>query len=160
MLLQPRKFKNKSRHKIRRLPRFTNLSYLTFGQVGLCLLQPLRLSSKSIFRIKLFVNKSSKRSEDTRRKTWLNVFPHLPLTKKPIGSRMGKGIGKLKTWLSISYSGHVLIEFKNLRNGRAFFFLKQVQKRIKCNSKPVFRSSGLTISTSFNKNKVSYQSFW
>lgn len=158
--MQPRKFKYKSRHKIRRLPRLSTTRSLSFGQIGLCLLQPLRLTSRIIFRIKLFLNKSSRRSEDTRRKVWLNIFPNLPLTKKPIGSRMGKGKGKLKTWVSVTYSGHIILEFKNLRNGRAFFFIKQVQLRLKCFSRVILTSDTIRISPGFNSNKISYQSYW
>ena len=72
-----------------------NKKLLNFGQIGLVLKKPIRLNSKKIFRIKLFLKKAAKRSDKTRRKVWINVFPHLPLTKKVIGSRMGKGKGKL-----------------------------------------------------------------
>ena len=95
MVLQPRKFKYKSRQKKRNLRLNQLKKTLNFGQVGLVLLRPLRLNSRKIFRIKLFLKKASKRSDKTRRKVWINVFPHLPLTKKVIGSRMGKGKGKL-----------------------------------------------------------------
>ena len=95
MVLQPRKFKYKLLQKNRKLPVKRKLTKLNFGQIGLALRQPLRLNSKKIFRIKLFLKKSAKRSDKTRRRVWLNVFPHVPLTKKVIGSRMGKGKGKL-----------------------------------------------------------------
>ena len=68
---------------------------LNYGQVGLKLLQPLRLTSRHIFRFKLFLKKGSKRVDKTYRKLWFNIFPTLPLTKKVLGSRMGKGKGKL-----------------------------------------------------------------
>lgn len=160
--MQPRRFKYKSKHKIRKVSLKYKLNEkILFGQIGLKLLQPLRLSSKNIFRIKLFLNKSAKRNEETRRKVWLNVFPHWPLTKKTIGSRMGKGTGKLKTWVSRLKTGHVLIEFKNLRRGRALFFIKQIQLRIKCTSKIVLKSHySVSLPTTFSKNTVSYQSFW
>ena len=160
MLLQPRKFVFKSKHKSRRFSRRYGTLKLNFGDTGLLTLQPLKLNNKSIFRIKLFLNKSARRSEDTRRRVWLNAFPHLPLTKKTIGSRMGKGIGKLKSWFSITYSVHILIEFKNLRNGRSLYFSKQLQKRIKCFSKIVYRSRQLRVCPGFNRDNVSYQSYW
>lgn len=73
-----------------------NLTTLNYGQIGLKLLFPVKLFSKQMFRFKLFIKKGSKRSDKTRRKTWLSAFPHLPITKKIAGSRMGKGKGKLK----------------------------------------------------------------
>jgi hypothetical protein len=69
LLLQLRKFKYKLGQKARQLPlKVCPSNTLNFGQTGLVLTQPLRLSSKRIFRIKLFVKKAAKRSEKTRRK--------------------------------------------------------------------------------------------
>ena len=95
MVLTPRKFKFKSRHKVRRFPLTPKAPKLSFGQTGLCLLHPTRINSRSLFRLKLFLKKSSRKSDNTGRKLWFNAFPHLPLTKKSVGSRMGKGKGKL-----------------------------------------------------------------
>ena len=95
MILQPRKFKYKLRQKVRSMPIFSRKLKLNFGQAGLVLLKPLRFNSKHIFRLKLFIKKAARRSDNTKRKVWFNAFPHLPLTKKIIGARMGKGKGKL-----------------------------------------------------------------
>ena len=68
MVLQPRKFKYKVRHKIRKHS-FRKLNFKpNFGQAGLFLLQPLRLNSKKIFRLKLFLKKAARRADETRRK--------------------------------------------------------------------------------------------
>lgn len=94
MSLRPRKFQFKNRHKRRRLVLPTT-SQLAYGNMGVRILQPLWVSSKQIFRYKLFLKKAAKRSDITSRKIWFNLFPHLPLTRKIEGSRMGKGKGKL-----------------------------------------------------------------
>lgn len=131
MVLQPRKFKYKLLQKRRKILFRQKLIRLNFGQIGMALKQPLRLNSKKIFRIKLFLKKSAKRSDKTRRRVWLNVFPHLPLTKKVIGSRMGKGKGKLSIWSVNLKVGHLLIEFKNLRTGRALYYARQSSFKLK-----------------------------
>ena len=96
MVLQPRKFKFKLKHKRRRLNYNVRLTRkLIFGDAGLVLTKPLIINSKKMFRLKLFLKKAARRSDKTGRKVWVNAFPHLPLTKKVIGSRMGKGKGKL-----------------------------------------------------------------
>ena len=79
------------------------------------ILKPVHLSAAQIFRFKLFLKKAVKKSDKTRRFSWLLAFPHLPLTKKPNGIRMGKGKGKLECWFTNVSGGSVLIEFKNLR---------------------------------------------
>lgn len=164
LVLQPRRFKYKSRHKLRKLSHVSNFKkdmQLNYGQVGLLISQPVLLSSRHIFRIKIFLNRSAKRSEDTRRKVWLNTFPHWPLTRKPIGSRMGKGVGKLKTWLSYLPTGTIFLEFKNLRIGRSFYFIRQLRFRLKCSTKPIFNNSfDRNLPLNFSRKRVSYQSFW
>lgn len=162
MVLQPRRFKYKLRQKSRKLPATQNFKKkLNFGQAGLMLKQPLRLNSKRLFRIKLFLKKAAKRSENTRRRVWVNAFPHLPLTKKIIGSRMGKGKGKLSIWSVQLYTGHILIEFKNLRNGRVKYYLRQSQYKLKGLFKVVWLPSHSIIFTNFmGKRSLNYQSFW
>ena len=95
LVLQPRKFKYKNRQKLRRIKFRSCSPSLLYGQVGLILVQPLRLNSRKIFRIKLFLKKAARRGDQTQRKVLMNAFPHLPITKKPAGSRMGKGKGRL-----------------------------------------------------------------
>ena len=125
MLLQPRKFKQKHRQKKRIFQPFTSKS-LHYGDSGLLILQPLRLPAKHIYRLKLYLKKATKRADFTKRLIWFNIFPHLPLTKKSKGIRMGKGVGKLATWVSYLRAGAFIFELKNLRLGRTTYFLKQI----------------------------------
>jgi large subunit ribosomal protein L16 len=96
MILQPRHFKYKTRQKARRV-----LSYkrdhnkLTYGDAGLLLLRPVQLTSHHLFRFKLFLKRAMRKTDKTRRFVWFHAFPHIPLSKKPDGLRMGKGKGKL-----------------------------------------------------------------
>jgi large subunit ribosomal protein L16 len=71
-----------------------------------------------------------KKSDKTRRFIWFYSFPHLPLSKKPVGLRMGKGKGKLECWFTNIRGGIILFEFKNLRSGRANYFIKQIKHKL------------------------------
>lgn len=69
MVLQPRKFKYKLRHKHRALNyNFRSKHVLSFGQIGLSLTKPLRINSKKMFRLGLFLKRSAKRGDKTLRK--------------------------------------------------------------------------------------------
>ena len=137
------------------------LGKLRFGSIGVQLTSQLRLNSRKIFRIKLFLKKSVKRSEDTRRKVYLNIFPHLPLTKKVLGSRMGKGKGKLSLWFTELNMGHILLEFLNLRRGRSRYFIKQIQNKIKSKVKVIyFYENRLILKNSNFKKNIEFQTFW
>ena len=129
MLLRPRRFKRKNVQKGRRFQHYTSCR-LQYGQYGLKVLNPARLTNTHVFRHKLFLKKGARRSENTYRRAWFNIFPHIPLTRKVTGSRMGKGSGKLATWVAEIAPGVIIFEFKNLRSGRAKYFLKQVSQKI------------------------------
>lgn len=139
MLLRPRKFPHKNIHK-RRSFRFSGGTKFRFGQVGLVILQPLRLNSKQLYRYKLFLKKASRRSDRTLRYVWFNLFPHLPISRKVEGSRMGKGKGKLAGWSSEVPAGLNIIESKNLRSGRSIYFLNQIRFKLPAQSRIVFRT--------------------
>lgn len=138
-MLQPRKFRYKTRQKGRTVKTFKSQT-LQYGDHGLQTLQPLQLSSKQIFRLKIFLKKAVRKSDYTRRFVWFSVFPHLPLTKKPKGMRMGKGSGKLSTWKIQITGGKIVMEFKNLRPGRAIYFSKQVSYKLPVRTQIVTKS--------------------
>ena len=144
MLLQPRNFYYKRKQKNRSLLSFNN-SYLkkklNFGGAGLMILKPAHLSAAQIFRFKLFLKRAVKKSDKTRRFAWFLAFPHLPLTKKPNGIRMGKGKGKLECWFTNISGGSILLEFRNLRKGRADFFMKQMTHKLGIPTKFVYSTN-------------------
>lgn len=45
-------------------------------------------------------------------KTIINVFPHLPKTKKPLEVRMGSGKGSVESWVAVVKKGTVMFEIK------------------------------------------------
>jgi large subunit ribosomal protein L16 len=162
MVLQPRKFKFKVRQKLRKLSKIkSSRKKFIFGHVGLVLNQPIRLNSMRLFRIKLFLKRAARRGDNTRRKIWVNAFPHLPITKKVIGARMGKGKGKLSIWATQLYTGHLLIEFKNLRNGRVKYYLRQTRYKLGGIFKIIWKKSNYRVFLNFmGTSHVNNQSFW
>jgi large subunit ribosomal protein L16 len=161
MLLRPRKFTFKNRQKSRSLFSHPKNSGLLYGQQGLQILQPMNISGKNLFRIKLYIKKGARRADKTSRKVWLNAFPHLPLTKKVSGSRMGKGKGKLAGWYGKLPSGINLIEYRNLRNGRGTYFLRQIKFRLPVQSRLVFMYSRNYLRTPISvSSKVRFQEYF
>jgi large subunit ribosomal protein L16 len=43
-------------------------------------------------------------------KLWIRIFPHKPITKKPIETRMGKGKGATESWVASVRPGVMLFE--------------------------------------------------
>lgn len=74
---------------------------------------------------------------------------------------MGKGKGKLSIWATQIYTGHILIEFKNLRNGRAKYYIRQSQYKLKGIFRIIWHEEHLRVFKNFMGPKsVNSQSFW
>lgn len=66
MMLQPRKFKYKSRQK-NRSATVPSVTKMVYGDMALVLLKPFRISAKRIFRLRLFLKRSARKSDFTNR---------------------------------------------------------------------------------------------
>jgi ribosomal protein L16/L10AE len=67
MLLQPRSFQSKKKQKDRRFRHFNINFKLVYGSYGLLLLRPIQLTAHQINRLKLFLKRSVKKGDKTRR---------------------------------------------------------------------------------------------
>jgi large subunit ribosomal protein L16 len=47
-------------------------------------------------------------------KLWIRVFPDVPITKKPIEVRQGKGKGNVEYWIAQIQPGRVLYEIEGV----------------------------------------------
>lgn len=159
MMLQPRKFKYKTRQKARKTKSWANPT-LSYGDFGLRILNPVRFSAKRIFRLKLFLKRAVRKSDLTRRKVWFAAFPHLPLTKKPKGTRMGKGSGKLAGWVTQLRGGVILVELKNLRLGRAIYFSKQLSHKLPVPTKTLLPGYRSLHYSNLKKLNVTVRTYW
>ena len=73
---------------------------------------------------------------------------------------MGKGKGKLASWVSELSAGVIIFELKNLRPGRASYFLNQIKHRLPVKTKITTyysRFIGLPIN---NSKKISFFTLW
>jgi large subunit ribosomal protein L16 len=107
MKKQPQNLKYKKYHKKRY---FKGIEYrsntLKFGYYGLKALNSGLLNYKQIEAGRKAINQILKRFG----KIWIRIFPILPLTKKPIETRMGKGKGNIDSWVYYVKPGTVLYE--------------------------------------------------
>jgi len=67
---------------------------LVFGSVGLVCLEPGRINARQLESTRKVLRRSLRKEA----KTWITVFPQMPVTKKPQEVRMGKGKGNIKYW--------------------------------------------------------------
>ena len=79
---------------------------LAYGEYGLVATEPCWMTSNQIEAARIAINRYTKRGGQV----WINVFPHKPVTKKPAGTRMGKGKGNPELWVAVVKPGRVLFE--------------------------------------------------
>jgi large subunit ribosomal protein L16 len=79
---------------------------LHFGSVGLKALTHDNLTSKQMEAIRQSINKVVKKTG----KIIIKSFPNIPVSKKPIEVRMGKGKGAVDHWVFKVKPGYILCE--------------------------------------------------
>lgn len=106
MFLQPKKikFKKTKKGKLRKLEFKANT--LRFGDIGVKAQNSGLISARQIEAARRAITRKIKR----KGKVWIRIFPDLPITAKPIESRMGKGKGSVSFWAARVRSGTTLFE--------------------------------------------------
>ncbi len=105
-MLQPTRTKFRKAFKGRIRGRATSGTELAFGQYGLKALEPNRITAREIEAARRAMTHHMKRAG----RVWINVFPDLPVSKKPTEVRMGKGKGTPEFWACRVKPGRVLFE--------------------------------------------------
>ncbi len=105
-MLQPkkRKYRKSFRGKTRGLAMRGNT--IAFGDFGLKVLEAGRLSDREIEAARKKITFATKKAG----KYWIRVFPHRPVTKKPVGVKMGSGKGDIDHYVAIVKPGAIIFE--------------------------------------------------
>ena len=95
-MLQPKKpkFRKQQKGKLRGVA--TSGTRVSFGEFGLKALTRGRVTARQIEAARRAMTRHIKRGG----KVWIRIFPDVPVTKKPIEVRMGKGKGNVEYWVA------------------------------------------------------------
>lgn len=105
-MLQPKKTKYRKEFRGKRRGEAQRGNTIAFGEFGLKALSRGWVSSREIEAARKKITFMTKRAG----KYWLRVFPHKPITSKPVGVKMGSGKGAIKEYVAVVVPGQVLIE--------------------------------------------------
>src|ERR1700712_271957 len=105
-MLQPKKTKFRKAHKGRIHGNAKGGTELAFGQFGLKSQEPERVTARQIEAARRAITREMKRAG----RVWIRVFPDLPVSKKPVEVRMGKGKGSVEFWAARVHPGRILFE--------------------------------------------------
>ncbi len=84
----------------------TRNNQIDFGDFGLQVLDRGWVTARQIEAMRVAVTRHMKR----RGKVWIRVFPHKPISKKPLEVRMGKGKGNPEGWVAVVRPGNIVLE--------------------------------------------------
>ena len=79
---------------------------LNFGEFGLKAMEPERVTARQIEAARRALTRHMKRAG----RVWIRVFPDVPVSKKPIEVRMGKGKGAPEWWIVRVAPGRIMFE--------------------------------------------------
>ncbi len=109
-MLLPKKTKFRKAFKGRNEGKATRCNYLAFGDYGLESLDNERITSRQIESARRAISGHTKRGG----KIWIRIFPHLPVTKKPLEVKMGGGKGAPEYWAARVKTGTILFEINGV----------------------------------------------
>jgi len=79
---------------------------LSFGDFGLVALEPRWITNRQIEAARVAMTRHIKRGG----KVWIRIYPDMPYTSKPIGTRQGNGKGAPEGWVAVVKKGAVMFE--------------------------------------------------
>ena len=105
-MLQPVRTKYRKAFKGRIHGNAARAVKLNYGQFGLKAIQPDRVISKQIEAARVALTRHMKRQG----RVWTRMFPNIPVSKKPVEVRMGKGKGSPEYYACRVKPGRILFE--------------------------------------------------
>ena len=105
-MLQPVRTKWRKAHKGRIHGTATRAVTINYGSFALKALQPERITGKQIEAARVALTRHMKRQG----RVWTRIFPNIPVSKKPIEVRMGKGKGNPEFFACRVKPGRILFE--------------------------------------------------
>ena len=109
-MLQPKRTKFRKQFKGRNRGLATTGSKVSFGEYGLKAVERGRITARQIEAARRAMTRHIKRGG----KIWIRVFPDVPVSKKPLEVRMGKGKGNVEFWVCKIQPGRVLYEMEGV----------------------------------------------
>ena len=84
----------------------TRGNFVAFGDAGLQTLEPGWITARQIEAARIAISRTVGKAG----KYWIRVFPHKPVSAKPLETRMGKGKGEPDYWCAVVRPGTVMFE--------------------------------------------------
>ena len=109
-MMQPKRTRYRKQQKGRNRGLSQRGHKVSFGEYGLKATTGGRLTARQIEAARRAMTRHIRRGG----KIWIRVFPDVPVTKKPLESRQGKGKGNVEYWVAQVQPGRILYEIEGV----------------------------------------------
>ncbi len=139
MALMPKRIKFRKAQKGRNRGNATRGNTVAFGDYGLQSLENGRVNAKHIEAGRVAASHFLAREG----RVYIRIFPHKPVSAKPLETRMGKGKGEPDFWTAEVKPGTVLYEIGGVNEDVAKAALLRVSHKMPVKTRLVYRRHGL-----------------
>ena len=109
-MLIPSRVKYRRVHRIKYEGKAKGNTKLSFGEYGLMAMEGAWITNNQIEAARVAMTRYMKRGG----KVYINIFPHMPKTAKPLEVRMGSGKGAVDKWVAVVKKGKILFEISDV----------------------------------------------
>ena len=135
MPLMPKKSKFRKMQKGRNRGKATRGNKVTGGEYGLQAVEAGLIKGNQIEAARIAMTRYTKRGG----KVWIKIFPDKPITRKPAGTRMGKGKGNTEFWVAAVKPGRVMFEIAGVSETTAREALRLAKNKLPVKTKFVMK---------------------
>ena len=138
MAVIPKRTKYRRPHRLKYEGEARGNRELHFGEYGLMAMDGAWITQRQIEAARVAMTRYMKRGG----KVWINIFPHLSLTKIPLETRMGKGKGQPEVWVAVVKRGKIMFEVTGVDEATAREALRLAMHKLPIKCKFVKKESG------------------
>ncbi len=111
---------------------------LHFGEYGLQAKEGAWITANQIEAARVAMTRYMKRGG----KVYVNIFPHMPKTKKPLETRQGKGKGAVELWVAVVKENKIMFEISGVEESVAREALRLASHKLPIKTKFVKKEQG------------------
>ena len=137
MPLMPKRTKHRKVQKGRNRGRATRGNTVSYGEFGLQATDAGLITGNQIEAARVAMTRYMKRDG----KVWIKIFPDKPVTRKPAGTRMGKGKGNTEFWVANVKPGRIMFEIAGVPEEVAKEALRLAANKLPVKTKFVVREN-------------------
>ena len=137
-MLMPKRTKHRKTFRIKYEGKSRGNTELHFGDYGLMACEGAWITSQQIEAARVAMTRYMKRGG----RVWINIFPNLSLTKKPLETRQGKGNGNPEVWVAVVKEGKIMFEIGDVSEEIAREALRLASHKLPIKTKFVKKESG------------------